>query len=67
VHEIGAIRGGSIGLGGRVSVNVVPSTLRSLYGTRTPAGIDVYIRIRPSRMTSSPASDKMKGMPGMPG
>ena len=67
VHEVAEMRGGSVGLGGRMSINVVPSALEPAYGTRTPMGLDVFVRVRPRRMTSSPASDKMRGMPGMLG
>jgi hypothetical protein len=30
----------------------VPSALQPIYGTRTPAGFAVYVRIRPKRMAS---------------
>lgn len=59
MREIASIRGGTIGLGGRASVNFIPSTLQPYYGTRTPAGIDIYVRIRPKRMTMG---ESMKGM-----
>lgn len=62
MREIGSIPGGSIGLGGRVSVNFISPALASFYGTRTPAGIDVYIRVRPKRM----ATETMHGMPMAP-
>lgn len=58
VREIASIPGGSIGVGGRVSVNFIPAGLESYYGTRTPAGIDLYVRVRPKRMTN-------EAMPGM--
>ena len=58
IREIASVPGGSIGLGGRVSVNFIPAALQPSYGTRTPAGIDVYVRIRPKRM----ANESMAGM-----
>lgn len=50
VREVMTIGGGTIGVGGRVSVNFVPPSLQPYYGTRTPAGIAVYLRVRPRRM-----------------
>jgi hypothetical protein len=50
VREIASIPGGSLGVGGRGSVNVIPRTLEPFYGTRTPAGFAVYVRVRPKRM-----------------
>lgn len=59
IREIASIPGGSIGVGGRVSVNFEPSELQPYYGSRTPAGISVYVRVRPKRMAAEAA------MPGM--
>ena len=39
------------GIGGRASLNLVPSALEPYYGTRTPAGFGVYVRFRPQRMS----------------
>jgi hypothetical protein len=39
------------GIGGRVSLNFVPSALEPFYGTRTPAGFGVYVRLRPQRIS----------------
>lgn len=61
VREIVSIRGGSIGVGGRASVDFIPVALEPYYGTRTPAGFSVYVRVRPKRMESG-AMDEMKGM-----
>ena len=52
MREIASIRGGTIGIGGRVSVNFVPSGLEPYYGTRTPMGFAVYLRVRPKRMAT---------------
>ena len=66
MREIASIPGGTIGVGGRVSVNFVPSELESYYGSRTPAGVSVYVRVRPKRMTSEAAMPMTEGaMPGM--
>ena len=61
VREIASFPGGSVGIGALVSVGFVPSTLEPFYGTRTPAGLDLYVRIRPTRMSM----DSTAGMGGM--
>jgi hypothetical protein len=48
VRDLGEWQGASLGVGGRVSVNVVPEALRSVYGTRLPVGLVAYLRLRPS-------------------
>ena len=65
VREVVSIPGGSIGIGGRVSVNFIPRALEPYYGTRAPAGLDVYVRIRPKRMAA--ASMPEMTMPSMNG
>jgi len=70
MREIASIPGGSIGVGGRVSVNFIPRSLEPFYGTRTPSGFAVYVRVRPKQMTieptamKTPAHDTMR-VPGM--
>ena len=43
------IRTGSaaLGAGFRASVNMIPASLGSVYGTTRPAGFAVYLRVRP--------------------
>ena len=50
IREVGSIQGGTIGAGIRASLNFIPRTLEPAYGTRTPGGIAVYVRVRPERM-----------------
>jgi hypothetical protein len=59
IREIASIRGGTIGVGARGSVNLVPGAVGKFYGTNAPKGIDVYLRIRPKPMK---AEDSMEGM-----
>ena len=40
--------GASLALGVRGSLNIVPTGLEPTYGTRTPAGLAVYLRLRPN-------------------
>lgn len=58
VREVASIPGGSIGIGALVSMNFIPRALEPFYGTRTPAGFGVYLRVRPKKM----ANDSMPGM-----
>jgi len=39
----------SVGLGARGTVNVVPDVLQSTYGSRTPLGAMIFLRVRPAR------------------
>jgi hypothetical protein len=55
VREVATIPGLTIGLGGRGSVNFIPRSLEPTYGTRHPAGIDIFLRIRP-RLAPTEAS-----------
>jgi hypothetical protein len=50
VREVVSIPGGTIGVGALVSVNLVPRSLEPFYRTRTPSGLDIYVRVRPKRM-----------------
>ena len=59
VREVASIRGGTIGIGARGSVNLVPGSLGRFYGTNAPKGIDVFLRIRPKAMRED---EEMKGM-----
>jgi hypothetical protein len=59
VREVGALWGATLGVGASGTLNVVPSTLESAYGSRTPVGGLVFIRLRPSF--------KRGGMAAMPG
>ena len=59
MREIAPIRGGTIGVGGRASINFVPGAMKPYYGTGTPLGLDVYVRVRPNAMSSH---EKMPGM-----
>jgi hypothetical protein len=72
MREVISIRGGSIGIGGRVAANLVPATVAPFYGTRTPSGFSLFARIRPSRMASAGghggamemgSADPMRGRP----
>jgi hypothetical protein len=59
VRELTQWNGATLGLGAMGTVNMVPSALESAYGSRTPLGALVFVRLRPFRSADS-------GMGGMP-
>src|SRR5437016_2418133 len=48
MHGLGTKAGLALGVGMRGSVNFVPARLAGVYGSRTPAGFALYVRLRPS-------------------
>jgi hypothetical protein len=58
VREVAEYGGASLGLGVRGSLNFLPAGLRSAYGTRTPAGVALYARLRPSLLQRAHAQDR---------
>ncbi len=63
IREILPIRFATIGLGAMGTLNVVPQTLQSAYGTRTPVGAFFFLRLRPIATKHA----DMGSMPGMTG
>jgi len=59
VRELGRWQRATIGLGLMGTVNVVPSALQPTYGSRTPLGGLVFLRLRPRRTNSDMAGMKM--------
>jgi hypothetical protein len=57
----------SLGLGLRGSLNLAPQGLKDTYGTRTPAGLALYVRLRPTLLQRAHAGDRdenpEEGMP----
>ena len=48
LRSVGTVAGLSTGLGVRGSVNFVPSSLAAVYGSRSPTGVTLYLRLRPA-------------------
>src|SRR5207249_3008771 len=46
LRTVGTAWGLGAGVGVRGSLNVVPSSLEAVYGSRTPAGLAIYVRLR---------------------
>ena len=62
IREILPLRDATIGLGAMGTLNVVPSSLQPAYGSRTPLGAFVFLRLRPVRAAKSAMAgmDRMK-------
>jgi hypothetical protein len=53
IREIARGRWATLGLGGSATLNVVPQSLEAAYGSRTPMGTFVFLRLRPFHMTAN--------------
>jgi hypothetical protein len=62
LRELARGRGLALGVGIRGSIGYVPRSIESAYGSRTPVGGVVFLRLRPLRQEMA---DDMEGMPGM--
>jgi hypothetical protein len=60
IREVVQYGGASLGLGVRGSINFVPEGLKATYGTRTPAGIALYARLRPTLLQHAHAGDRVE-------
>jgi hypothetical protein len=47
IREVGRMWGTTLGLGGMGTVNFVPSSIESIYGSRMPVGGVLFLRLRP--------------------
>src|SRR6059036_1029749 len=65
LRTVGTVAGLAAGVGVRGSVNYVPSSLNAVYGSRTPAGVAIYLRLQ--LVATREGGMKMDGMPGMHG
>jgi hypothetical protein len=57
VRELAEYRGATLGLGARGALNLVPRGLESVYGSRTPVGLAVFLRVRPGLLARAHAMD----------
>ncbi len=48
VREWARFGGATLGVGARGAINFVPEDLESEYGSRTPVGLAVFVRVRPA-------------------
>lgn len=49
IREVARLRGATLGLGAMGTLNMVPSSLENAYGSRTPLGGVIFLRLRPTR------------------
>jgi hypothetical protein len=61
IREVGRTHKATVGLGAAGTLNFVPSLLRPAYGSSTPVGLFVFLRVRPFHASKEPAM-KMNGM-----
>jgi hypothetical protein len=61
IRELGRLRWGTIGLGAATTVNFVPGPLEPYYGSKTPVGTFIFLRLRPFH-SSRKAMTNMGGM-----
>ncbi|MEI6739415.1 MAG: hypothetical protein WCK74_03805 [Gemmatimonadaceae bacterium] len=59
LREVALSGAGRVGLGTRITINVVPTTLRDFYGSSTPLGLSVFVRWRTGRMTMTTMDHSM--------
>ena len=52
VFEFDRVGNVRTGIGGRASVDFIPSALDPYYGSRSPKGFAIYVRFRPQRMSA---------------
>jgi hypothetical protein len=55
IRELVQLRRATLGLGVRGTINFVPEELESAYGSRTPTGFLIFLRVRP-RLDLTPRS-----------
>ena len=63
IREIAKTRWATIGVGGAGTLNFVPTSLEPYYGSRNPAGMFLFLRLRPFHLAQS--SMRMNEMGGM--
>ena len=68
LREVGKLAGLQLGIGASGTLNLVPTTLKDLYGSRTPWGVGIYLHIGSEPMVMESAKPSMPGqkMPGNP-
>ena len=57
VREFARYRGATLGVGARGAINLIPRALHDVYGSRSPAGLAVFLRVRPSLFAEPHAMD----------
>jgi hypothetical protein len=66
IRDVARFGAGTLGIGAMGTVNIVPSALAGAYGSRTPLGAMLFLRVRPFRTGMSmrgPVAGTMGSMP----
>lgn len=64
IRELMRTHWATVGLGAAGTVNYVPSPLEPFYGSRTPLGLFVFLRLRPFHDRATPAAPMNMNMTG---
>jgi hypothetical protein len=57
IREFAGYRGATFGVGARGAINLIPRALDGVYGSRTPVGVAVFLRVRPSLLEGAHTTD----------
>ncbi len=57
IREFAGYRGATFGVGARGAINLIPEALERVYGSRTPVGVAVFLRVRPGLLEGAHATD----------
>jgi hypothetical protein len=57
IREFAGYKGATFGLGARAGLNLLPSRLEEVYGSRTPVGMAVFLRVRPGLLEGAHEMD----------
>jgi hypothetical protein len=59
IREFAAFQGATLGLGARGAINFIPESLEETYGSRAPAGLALFVRLRPALFERAHARDAL--------
>jgi hypothetical protein len=57
IREFAGYRGATFGIGARGAMNLIPRPLDDVYGSRTPVGVAVFLRVRPGLLQGAHTTD----------
>jgi hypothetical protein len=57
IREFAGFRGATAGVGARGAINLIPDALEGVYGSRTPVGLAIFLRVRPGLLEGAHAMD----------
>jgi hypothetical protein len=57
IREFARYRGATLGIGARWAINLVPGALEGVYGSQTPVGLAVFLRVRPALLEGAHTMD----------